>query len=111
MKPNNRDEDRLWSAWSEHPDAIKPTDEELQAIRERFASQELSVESLVEAKNSLRKLDHHYERRNKIRRRVALIATILFGIIFDRVGLAMGWIRPEWLLSYHLKRLWHYLCS
>jgi hypothetical protein len=109
MKPNDRDEDRLWGEWSKHPEAIKPTDEELQAIRERFASQDLSVESLKEAKNSLHELDHRYERRNKIRRRVAWIATILFGFIFDRVGLAMGWIRPEWLPSYYLKQLWHYL--
>jgi len=95
--------------WSKHPDAIKPTDEELQAVRERFASQELSVESVAEAKNSLRKLDRRYERHNKIRKRVALIATLLSGVIFDRVALAMGWIRPEWLLSFHLKQLWHYL--
>ena len=109
MKSNDRDEDRLWGEWSKHPDAVKPSDEELQAIRERFASQELSIESLKEAKNSLRKLDQRYERHNKIKRRVVLIATLLFGVIFDRVALAMGWIRPEWLLSYHLKGLWHYL--
>jgi hypothetical protein len=109
MKKSDRDEDQLWGAWSNHPEAIKPTDEELQAIREHFASQDLSVENIVEAKNSLRELDRHYERRNKIRRRVALIATMLIGVIFDRVALAMGWIRPEWLLSYHLKRLWHWL--
>ena len=89
------------------PVAIKPSAAEHDAIRQRFISQDISLESIAEAERSLHELDQRYERLTKIKKRIMWITAIISGAVIDRVALAMGWIRPEWNLSYHLKQLWN----